>query len=369
MEHLGLYSFWLTLLLGGTILVGLFVILLLLKSKSLNISRLFLAIILFCLLFHLNTFLLFTTYVIKQQPHLFGISYPALFLLGPAFYFFVKSFNKESFILKKKDLLHLLPFLIILILQFPSYLKSSAIKLELINWYYAHLPSTDISLQDWLFANLFMILFFGYILFSLRFLKKTDNINQPFLKKISRVLLFLAVSYMFLQTGFLLTGVSAIIAEIVLASLLAITILIIGYWVVDIKTFLPVKINKYKTSPLSEKKLIAIENQLIMILKKEKLYLQPRLKIRDLATALNIPSHHISQVLNERMQVSFYDFINKYRIVEAKKMLCNGIVHKISIEAIGAECGFNNKTSFYRTFKKFTGTTPSTFMKQENVKD
>jgi len=365
MDNLGSSSFILTFLLGGTILIGLFIILILLKSKSLKTSRFFLAAMLFFLLLYLETFLLFTTQIIKQLPNLLGIGYPTLFLLGPAFYFFIISFNKENFRFKKLAVLHLIPFVIILIIQMPFYFESLTYKQAVIDYYYKNLPTNEFALNEWFRASMHMLLLLIYTIISLRYLNKKDKTNSLILKKISWALIILSVSYIVLQTGFLITGISAIIAEIVLGSILAITILLLGYWIVDIKAVLSTYSDKYKTSPLSEKKVKEIEDKLMKTLSDERLYLNPKLKIRDLSTVTGIPSHHISQVLNERMRKSFYDFINDYRINDAKIMLLNGIISKLSIQAVGEECGFSNKTSFYRAFKKNTGTTPNEFMKNK----
>ena len=58
--------------------------------------------------------------------------------------------------------------------------------------------------------------------------------------------------------------------------------------------------------------------------------------------------------------VNFYDFINKYRVEEAKKLLIEDI-HNYKILAIAYEVGFNSKATFNRVFKKFTELTPSEF--------
>ena len=84
------FAFVITFLLGGVILLGFFIVLVVLKSASLKQSRYFLAISMIGLIQHLVTYLLFTTGLIKQWPHLFGVGYPLLYLVGPTFYLFVK---------------------------------------------------------------------------------------------------------------------------------------------------------------------------------------------------------------------------------------------------------------------------------------
>ncbi len=119
---------------------------------------------------------------------------------------------------------------------------------------------------------------------------------------------------------------------------------------------------KYKTSPLTEKQIANYKKELLVLMEKEKPYLKTALKISDLANMLKLPSHHLSQVLNEGMQTSYYDLINGYRIELAKQKLREEKYRHYSILAIGMECGFANKTTFNRTFKKITGMTPSEYI-------
>jgi AraC-like DNA-binding protein len=89
-------------------------------------------------------------------------------------------------------------------------------------------------------------------------------------------------------------------------------------------------------------------------------YLKSDLKISELANLLSLPSYQLSQAINDEYSVSFYDFINKYRVEEAKKLLVEDS-RNYKILAIAYEVGFNSKATFNRVFKKFTDMTPSEF--------
>jgi AraC-like DNA-binding protein len=78
--------------------------------------------------------------------------------------------------------------------------------------------------------------------------------------------------------------------------------------------------------------------------------------------------NHLSQVINAELNKSFFDFINEYRIAEAKRRLLDGRFEHYSILAIALEVGFNNKASFNRVFKKHTRMTPSDFVKSAGGK-
>ncbi|MDF2192266.1 helix-turn-helix domain-containing protein [Paraflavitalea sp. CAU 1676] len=133
-----------------------------------------------------------------------------------------------------------------------------------------------------------------------------------------------------------------------------------AHQVAPVMMALPVEqAEKYRFSSLDEDMANSIREQLMALVGAEKIYLQRDLKLKEVADRLNTSVHHLSQVLNERMGISFSDFVNKLRIEEAARLLAAGDDSKI--ESIALDTGFNNKVSFNKAFKKFTGTTPSQY--------
>ncbi len=122
-------------------------------------------------------------------------------------------------------------------------------------------------------------------------------------------------------------------------------------------SILPFK--KYRTTGLSEAHSRELKLQLISYFDEAKPYLKNDLRLSDLAAHLNLSRHHASQVINQHFDLSFFDFVNKYRVQEAKRLLLES--NDLNITDIIYSSGFNNRVSFYRAFKKFTGTTPGAF--------
>lgn len=117
---------------------------------------------------------------------------------------------------------------------------------------------------------------------------------------------------------------------------------------------------RYRASGLSTQFAEELKLQLGELMESEKPYLISDFTLDDLAGMINVSRHHASQLLNEYFEQSFYDFINYHRIKEAKKLLRND-VDKLSIDKIAFDCGFNNRISFYRVFKKHVGLAPSEY--------
>ena len=105
---------------------------------------------------------------------------------------------------------------------------------------------------------------------------------------------------------------------------------------------------------------LKIEKKLLSYFAKEKPYLNPELSMSLLSEKLKIPKHHLTEVLNKNMKRNFFQFVNEYRVEEVKKYLSDP-KNPYSIEAIGYECGFNSKSTFFSVFKNITSQTPKEY--------
>lgn len=96
-------------------------------------------------------------------------------------------------------------------------------------------------------------------------------------------------------------------------------------------------------------------------MKRNRPHLDSKLRIADLAAQLDMPVHHLSQTINRRAEESFSDYINRYRVEEAKTLLTDT---GKAITTVAFDAGFNSESAFYRHFKNFTGKTPKQFRLQ-----
>lgn len=118
---------------------------------------------------------------------------------------------------------------------------------------------------------------------------------------------------------------------------------------------------KYEGSGIQTSEVSQIAQRLKKYMDESKPYLDPELTLPKLALYLDIPSHHLSRVINEYFSVNFFDYVNQYRIEEVKKMINKSEYNHLSILGIALECGFNSKSAFNRLFKKYTGLTPTEY--------
>ena len=99
------------------------------------------------------------------------------------------------------------------------------------------------------------------------------------------------------------------------------------------------------------------------LMEEKQLYLNSDLKLPDVASLLDISPRKLAEYIKEHEDCSFAQFINEYRIEHAKRLLQEQPEKKLTQVAI--ESGFANETSFFRTFKSITGTTPREWLAQK----
>lgn len=106
---------------------------------------------------------------------------------------------------------------------------------------------------------------------------------------------------------------------------------------------------------------VKLVQQVYDLIKREKIFKDLDLTLDSLSKQMNINRNYLSKAINKTTGKNFNSYINEYRIKEAIKVMSDEKSDLISLDAIALEVGFSNRTSFYQSFKKVTGLTPSDF--------
>jgi AraC-like DNA-binding protein len=122
------------------------------------------------------------------------------------------------------------------------------------------------------------------------------------------------------------------------------------------------KENKKSKPHLTEVQALKIIQQLNELMETQQLYLSKKCNERQVAGQSGYSIHQISYVLNNFCASSFSDFVNKYRVEHACRILQNGKDQKLKFEVVGYDCGFGSKAIFYASFRKITGQTPAEYL-------
>ncbi|MGD2086904.1 MAG: two-component regulator propeller domain-containing protein [Candidatus Aminicenantes bacterium] len=123
---------------------------------------------------------------------------------------------------------------------------------------------------------------------------------------------------------------------------------------------------KYKRSNLTPEFAGECEKKLKHLMEVDKIYRDENISLQSLADKIPTKPYILSRVLNERMNRGFYDFINYYRLEEAKKILESPKKNHLKITVVGEDVGFNSTAAFYKAFKEYTGMTPNQYKKQSS---
>lgn len=303
----------------------------------------------------------------------YGTRYGSWFLLGPFIYFYFKKITDSNWQWRSKELAHFIPFIVFTVLiPLISYKVLNDRQVD-----YGMLSVFDhrekvIAPMEYLYSVVFIAQFIHlglYLFMNLRFLRTYTrqlpnevsyvNSNIKWLQRLHIILLSLLV-----LTGLFLYLL--LITDVYRRHLDYLYVLPIGVFFYYI-SFRFMRSNwqtldigkKYAQSSLDARLIPTHVSKLRELLDKEKVYLNPQISLGDLATSMGISKNHLSQVINQHFECSFYDLINEHRISEAKHLIAKHPSH--TMLQVAFESGFNNKTSFVNAFKKFAGCTPSQY--------
>ncbi len=318
-------------------------------------------------------FLLLRTDAYQSYPWLIGISFPVLFLFGPLYYFYGIILINRDYKFSPKDLLHLVPFLLLALFTLPVLLSPAEEKIK----FMSEIDSGKESAAQVVIGVIQIFHLFAYLIaMQIRLKKYRSNLIdiRAETEKINLTWLYTVTFFFLVIFGFMLLllllwffGFETVkLYSLIVPILVSIVIYCSGYTALiqNEILFSNDEINrlegkKYEKSSLTKEKSEVIKNQLLSLLKEEKIHLDPEVSLARLSKKLEVSSNHLSQVINDNLGVTFFDLINSHRIEESKKMLKEN--QNFTILAIANDCGFNSKSAFNSAFKKFTGLTPSAY--------
>jgi len=117
--------------------------------------------------------------------------------------------------------------------------------------------------------------------------------------------------------------------------------------------------------PGPEKVSVDLLNKLTAAVEIERVYLDPKLSLRLLAQRLGVSEPELSKAIQTQYQKNFRGFINEVRVREVQERLRREGLGNLSLLGLAKECGFNSEASFYRVFKEHTGMTPKQYLEQQ----
>ncbi len=352
-----------------------FFVVLLLNNRGVRKSRanIFLSILLISLSFS-TAHILFAGAVIDHlSVKVYTLGDPTFFLIAPLLWLYTKELIGERVALSRNIILHFFPFLLIIVLSLT--LRSVDPDFAFMQFLEHHQKLINV-----VFWMIVVIQFSSYQFF----IRKKWIAYQEFLKQevsnkegvdISWVRFFIIV--FLLINVFFLFSLFAVIhlhdgpwLPRTTALIFSISVFALGYkGLLQKQLFqkdepiksedrIPTSLDAVVSKPDPE-----LVNRLLNYMQEKKPYLDAELTLSSLAKDLNISRSQLSILINVGMGDNFYDFINKYRVEEVKRLMTDPHVKNYNVLGIALEAGFKSKSTFNLIFKRFTGLTPTEYRK------
>ncbi len=312
----------------------------------------------------------------EEYPHYIFLDAPVWYLIGPLFLLFVRRlFDKSTGL--GEILLHFLPAMCFVAYLWPFLFQSGGDKVEVFKGVFA-VETFSGDFNHYLFSTHILIyLAYSYFIFQKNSLsqRQENALSTLVFDRLAGRMLKYYLLFFILAFGFYLftdlfyswaidyyepfyLGLSALIH--------------VTFYYAVLRQMAPDEADrvrmtsvqeKYQSSTLTPEELESIVNRVVQYVAHFDVYRNPELRLRHVAEALNIPSHHISQAINITLRKTFFDVVNDQRVEGLKLHISDERYANYTLAAIAAEHGFKSPSSFYRIFRKHTGKTPREFMK------
>jgi AraC-like DNA-binding protein len=319
-----------------------------------------------------------STFILIAQPAmlnsiLFKVLNSVQFLLAPLLYFSIVYFVKPEKQLTKTDLIHTVPFIIYTLIEFAQDIDNtslSATELIRINQNVSFLVRDCLPFQT-----------LGYLIAGYALLKKHKHHLKQVASNISKIDLTWLRHFLTILLLTVLIWINDALFEIPLLTeatpfIYTLAIFFLAFFSIRQKTVfafgdIELPTSDHSRTTLKNPRLTPqqIENltaKLTFLMESEKLFLDNDLRLSIMAEKLGLGVHQTSFLINETSGNNFYNFVNGYRVEEAKRLLSSSTIEELNILGIAFASGFNSKTTFNTTFKKVVGVSPSEYARQQH---
>jgi AraC-like DNA-binding protein len=361
---------------GGT-LAFFFELLLLSKKNKLLFDKI-LSFWMFIFGLHLFSYYFYTRELYLDYPHLLGLAIPLPLIHGPLLFLYTGSLMRYFTKWKPKYLIHFLPIIIFNIFFFDFYIPSGQEKIKILKNLFENSAEIYKIYYPAVLLSGFTYIFLTYLLFRKHrrnilnnFSNSNEKNNLHWLRNllIGLLIIWLVVLFGNFMINSSLTDTTIYISVTIFVAFIGFFGLRQGNIFVNFpNSYLETDLifagqKRYSKSGLKEERAAEIQHLLVQLMEEKKLFLDENISLPQLASMVNIHPNYLSQVINEKFQKNFYDFINSYRVEEFKNLVTQGKHKKKTFYSLLLDCGFNSKASFNHSFKKKTGITPSEFVK------
>lgn len=352
----------------AAICTGIYTSLLLFFAEQNRMANRFLALLMLAITGWIADAFFRASGIYAQRPDLYFLPIYYSFAFGPLLYLYVCAITNKGFHFRPLIWLHFVP--VVLQAAFYWYMCFQSYHVKYNVWYHVHQPVTYRIEYDGTWLSLAIYLWLAtrhFIKYRLWLADNYSNITRRQLNWLRLSLLTLILVCMaWLFEAFLRDFRNTYYQYDVSTNLLCIVIFCIGILgmqqgsvnisFTEEKADIP-----FKVAAGADAGVMRLIEQAML---NHRLYLNPELTLADVAKHLNLPPRVVSAAINAASGKAFNTYVNRHRVDEIKQRLQTADLGKFTLLGIAFESGFNSKTSFNRTFKEFTGCSPSDFLKK-----
>lgn len=300
----------------------------------------------------------------------------AQLLKGPLLFFYVIALTQQSFKLSKYHLLHLIPIILTLAWLIVFQINSSDLRFRGLSGF-----EKEIANGVWHFIKI-MPFFYGLAAVNRVRLYRISLHNQysNFSPTEPSWLNILSLGFLFSWSFSILVH---LVANIIgndspqVADFFGITENYVIFILINALFINSVvhthKLLTTKPEPSKDKIIEKITDSAIQKVQEgmeaHKFFLKQNLNIEEFSKRISLPVKEVSAVINKHYNTNFFEFMNSYRIEEAKRLLSDPEKMDLTIMDILLEAGFNSKSAFHRFFNRLVGMSPTEFRKQQIGKE
>jgi len=310
-------------------------------------------------------------------PHILRTSLPFLFMTFPLMYLYIKIVTNHESAKIRLRLYHYLPALAVFLVMLPFYLKGGYEKIQLTQQFLAN------DIKPWYMKLIYPMLLvqaFPYLIYARKIIVNSQewtrgnysSIGKLYLNWLKYMVTIQIIGFTAIGIVFLITFLSPAITKYY--RLVPIFVSIMSFALIIRALIQPVIVlgrayNQQEGKAERNNVYPNMDHQknrkkLEDLMEKQKIFLNSEISLSTLSEKMNVSRNYVSFLINELYNLSFYDFINKYRVEDIIKSMQNDM--ETSLLRLAYRSGFNSKTTFNVSFKKHTGITPTQY--RENLK-
>lgn len=376
-------------------LQGLLLAVALLAQRTNRTANRLLAALMLAITLYLASSVYLATRLFESYPHFFGLSYSMTWLFGPLVYLYAVAASDRSWRFRPRHLLHFLPAALITLALSPYYMTSGAEKIA----FYHRLLMGEVPMRMAIIEPTKFPSGIAYsVLTGLYLRRHRRRIEDSYSNTARRNLSWLgwlagaAAGIWLIATLAQISDFGQRLREEHVTLAIALLAYAIGYkglrqpevfryetqefpvvtttaTTASVPAMSPaptsaesdVPASRYERSGLRDSEADQLRTSLLAVMDDQWPWKNSELTLPELAARLNTTPHKLSEVLNDQVGQTFYDFVNGYRVREVQRRIRAGDAQRLKVLALALDAGFASKSTFNVAFKKHTSQTPSEF--------